>query len=299
MRKPLAELSVTKFRDYISCPYRFYLRHVLKLEAVSDDAQELDGGAFGDLTHAVLEQFGRAEEAKKARESGDEKAIAAYLDHQLDRIAAARFGPKQARAAVAVQIEQIRFRLRAFAAWQAGRTRDGWRIVFSEDSESKRVLERDWPVDGAAFLLRGRIDRIDFHERLGRVCVLDYKTADRGDDPHRTHRRGDEWIDLQLPLYRHLVMAAKLAGVPADAPIELGYLVLPLDLKSAGLLLADWNNDALLSADAKAQEIIRAIREELFWPPKKPAPDFFDDVAVICQDRRMGGGGVGDDGEAA
>jgi ATP-dependent helicase/DNAse subunit B len=286
-------LSVTKFRDYIACPYRFYLRHVLKLKAVSDDAEELDGGAFGDLTHAVLEQFGRTEEARKARELGDEKQIAAYLDHQLDRIAAARFGPKQARAAVAVQIEQIRFRLRAFAAWQAQRTRDGWRIVFSEDSESQRVLERDWPVDGAAFLLRGRIDRIDYHERLGRVCVLDYKTADRGDDPHRTHRRGDEWIDLQLPLYRHLVAAAKLAGVPAEAPIELGYLVLPLDLKRAGLCQAEWDASLLKSADLKAQEIIRAIREQRFWPPTAPAPDFFDDVAAICQDRRMGGGLAG------
>ena len=39
--------------------------------------------------------------------------------------------------------------------------------------------------------------------------------------------------------------------VPADAPIELGYIVLPLDLKCVGLLLAEWDDAMLLSADLK------------------------------------------------
>jgi ATP-dependent helicase/nuclease subunit B len=299
LAKPITELSVTKFRDYIACPYRFYLRHVLSLEPVTDEAAELDGGAFGDLAHRVLELFGRADDAKDVRNSADEKKIAEYLDYQLDRIAAARFGPKHARPAVVVQVEQIRLRLLAFAQWQAGRARDGWRIVFSEDSESRRLLTADMPVDGRPFTLRGRIDRIDYNERLGRLSVLDYKTADRGDHPHRTHRRGEEWVDLQLPLYRHLVRAAKLAvKAPVDAPLELGYIVLPLDLKCVGLLLAEWDDAMLLSADLKAQEIVRGIRAEAFWPPASPPPDFCDDVAVICQDRRMGGSFLAE-GEAA
>jgi len=286
---PITALSVTKFRDYIACPYRFYLRHVLKLETITDEADELDGAAFGDLVHKVLEQFGRADDAKEVRVSGDAKKIAAYLDYQLDRIGAARFGAKQARPAVVVQTEQIRLRLHAFAGWQAARAREGWRIIFSEDSKNPRLLQTPWPVDGQPFTLQGRIDRIDFHEQLGRLAVLDYKTADRGDHPNRTHRRGDEWVDLQLPLYRHLVRAAKLAAnVPAQAPIDLGYIVLPLDPKCVGLLLAEWDEAMLLAADKKASEIIRAIRAEVFWPAKSPPPDFFDDVAVICQDRRMG-----------
>jgi ATP-dependent helicase/nuclease subunit B len=293
LTKPLTELSVTKFRDYISCPYRFYLRHVLGLEAITDEADEMDGGAFGDLAHHVLEQFGRADEAKAVRVELAPKAIADYLDHKLDQIAAARFGPRSARPAIVVQIEQLRLRLRAFAAWQAGRNRDGWRIVFSEDSESKRLLKADWEVDGKKFTLRGRIDRIDYNERLGKLSVLDYKTADRGNHPERTHRRRDEWIDLQLPLYRHLVREANLAAtVSRDATLELGYIVLPLDVSCVGLLLAGWDEGVLQSADDKAYEIIRAIRAETFWPPTEPPPDFFDDVAVICQDRRMGAGFV-------
>ncbi len=290
-KQELAALSVTKFRDYIACPYRFYLRHIAKLNTITDEADELDGGAFGGLAHQVLEQFGRAEETKAVRTDGNPQRIAEYLQDKLTQIAAARFGKQSARPAVLVQVEQIRLRLVAFAQWQARRTRDGWRIVFSEDSEVKSSLETSWPVDDKPFTLQGRIDRIDYHDSLRRVCIVDYKTADRGDDPMRTHRRKDEWIDLQLPLYRHLIPAAKLpAEVAADAAVELGYIVLPLDLQSAGLQLADWNEDALKSADAKAREIIMKIWNGEFWPPKSPPPDFFDDVAAICQDRSIRGG---------
>jgi RecB family exonuclease len=290
LNQPLTALSVTRFRDYLACPYRFYLRHVLRLESLSDEAEELDGGAFGGLVHWVLEQFGRADEAKKVRCESHGERIAEYLCDKLDTVAAARFGKKLARPAVLVQVEQVRLRLQAFAQWQAKRNQDGWRIVFSEDSEERKSLQLPWPVDGQPFTLQGRIDRIDFHETQRKLCVVDYKTADRGDKPQQTHRKGDEWIDLQLPLYRHLVRSIKLPpGVPADAPVELGYIVLPLDLKSVDLLLADWDEPLLESADEKAREIVRAIRAEKFWPPVSPPPDFFDDVAVICQDRRMGG----------
>jgi RecB family exonuclease len=299
LARPITELSVTKFRDYIACPYRFYLRHVLKLEAIDDEAAELDGGAFGELAHYVLEHFGRADDAKEVRASSDAKKIADYLDDQLQRIAAARFGARQARPAVLVQIEQVRLRLHAFAGWQAERSREGWRIVFSEDSESRKRLATEFAVDGEAFTLLGRIDRIDYHQELRRLCVLDYKTADRGDSPQRTHRRGDQWVDLQLPLYRHLVRELKPSlGVPADAPIDLGYVLLPLDLRCVGLAMAEWDDAMLLSADMMAFEIIRGLREERFWPPTSPPPEFSDDVAPVCQDRRMGAGDWSDE-EAA
>jgi ATP-dependent helicase/nuclease subunit B len=286
---PITALSVTKFRDYLSCKYRFYLRHVLGLKPLADDADELDGGAFGGLAHLVLEQFGRADESKELRYDGESGRIAEYLQDKLTQFALARFGKQYARPAVLVQVEQIRLRLGAFAQWQALRNRDGWRIVFSEDSNETRSLAIDWPVDGQPFTLQGRIDRIDFHEGRGRLCVVDYKTADRGDPPERTHRQSEEWVDLQLPLYRHLVRAVKLPpGVPADAPIELGYIVLPLDLRGVGLLLADWDEAMLRSADEKAREVVRGLRTEAFWPPTSPPPNFFDDVAAICQDRRLG-----------
>jgi RecB family exonuclease len=299
--KPISELSVTRFRDFIACPYRFYLRHVLALESLADQAAELDGAAFGNLIHQVLEHFGRDEDAAESRASSDPKRVLAYLEHQLDRIAAARYGPKQARPAVVVQMELARMRLRAFADWQAQRTRDGWRIVFSEDSEDRQEkLRAPLVVDGRPFDLCGRIDRIDYHETARKLCVVDYKTADRGEQPEKMHRKEGRWIDLQLPLYRHLVRQVKLGiKVPDDAGIELGYILVPRDLTAVGLALADWDQATLESADETAREIVRAILAEQFWPPVSPPPDFFDDVAVICQDRRMGGSCLIVEGDAA
>jgi ATP-dependent helicase/nuclease subunit B len=299
LEKPLTSLSVTRFRDYLACPYRFYLRHVLKLEAIEDDAAELDGAAFGDLVHRVLASFGRSDEAKDVRTSSDGTKIASYLDHKLDEVAAARFGKKQARPAVMLQVEQLRLRLRAFAEWQAQRAGEGWRLVFSEDIEDQRKLAKHWPVDGKPFTLEGRIDRIDYHEDLGRLAVLDYKTADSGNDPTKTHLKADQWIDLQLPLYRHLIAAATPKGIAVEEmQIDLGYIVLPVDVKEAGLKLAGWDGALLLSADETARGIVRSIWDERFWPPTEPPPDFCDDLAVICQDHALSGGACLD-GEAA
>jgi hypothetical protein len=294
---PLPGLRVTQFRDYIACPYRFYLRHVLNLLPVADDAAELDGAQFGNLLHTVLEQFGRADEAKDARNASAAKQIVEYLDFKLDQIAAARYG-KHARPAITVQVEQLRLRLAACAAWQAERTRAGWRIVYSEDPE--RQLTANFPVDGEDFTLRGRIDRIDYHEASSTLAVLDYKSSDAGLPPQRTHRRQDEWIDLQLPLYRHLLRSAKLPlANPANCAIELGYIVLPKSTASAGLALAGWTTTELEAADERAREVVRGIRAAVFWPPASPPPDFADDVAAICQDNRLGRWRQPTEGDAA
>ena len=297
LAEPITRLRVTQFRDYIACPYRFYLRHVLNLLAVADDAAELDGAEFGNLLHTVLEQFGRADEAKDARNASAAKQIVEYLDFKLDQIAAARYG-KHARPAITVQIEQLRLRLAAFAAWQAERTRAGWRIVYSEDPE--RQLTANFPVDGEDFTLRGRIDRIDYHEASSTLAVLDYKSSDAGLPPQRTHRRQDEWIDLQLPLYRHLLRSAKLPlANPSNCAIELGYIVLPKSTASAGLALAGWTTTELEAADERAREVVRGIRAAVFWPPASPPPDFADDVAAICQDNRLGRWRQPTEGDAA
>ena len=90
----------------------------------------------------------------------------------------------------------------AFADQQVYRNEQGWRIVRSEvEVTAGRCI---FDVDGQPFFLTGRIDRIDQHEVSGAWAIWDYKTSDSGYPPERTHRKRDEWIDLQLPLYRYL-----------------------------------------------------------------------------------------------
>ena len=285
LEEPLDRISVTHFRTYLACPYRYYLRHVLRLEALADSGEELDGGQFGVLVHEVLEQFGRDEEMRTCAEA---ETIYEHLVERLQSVAAAKYGTQHGRPAIRMQVEHIRRRLLAFAEIQARRTAEGWEILHSEDAE--QGLETDFAVDGRLATLRGRIDRIDWQESTGTLLVLDYKTSDSGDAPEKVHRKRDgQWVDLQLPLYRHLLSKVPLGGrADAAAAVQLGYFSLPKDATQASVQVAEWNAADLAAADEAAREVIRNIRHKLFWPPKEPPPAFCDDLAPICQDHRLG-----------
>lgn len=90
-----------------------------------------------------------------------------------------------------------------------------------------------------------------------------------------------------MPLYRHL---ARELGI--EQSVRLGYVVLPKRISDVGALLADWTDADLAEADRTAQEVVRGIRSEVFWPPTEPPPDFTEDFAAICQDGVFGRKGV-------
>jgi ATP-dependent helicase/nuclease subunit B len=270
---PLADLRVTAFADYLASPYRFYLRHVLKLKEERVDVDELDAPAFGDLIHEVLSQFGHHE----SRFATDEKEIRRYLEDRLEHEAHRRFGDDP-YVPIRVQIEQARLRLRAFAGWQAEWTRQGWSIAYSEISQDRSPARFELD-DGRSISLRGRIDRIDRHEREDRWMIFDYKTGESANPPDKAHRRGGEWFDLQLPLYRHL---ARPLGV--EGRVDLGYITLPRDVSDVRELVADWSETDLESADAVAREIARKILDEAFWAELDVPPDRLTEYGSVCQD---------------
>ncbi|MFZ5831258.1 MAG: PD-(D/E)XK nuclease family protein, partial [Planctomycetota bacterium] len=276
--KPVEAMSVTEFRDYLACPYRYYLRRRLRLEQVSDVAEELDGGQFGSLVHAVLGDFGLG----KKRDSHDPDEIDAFLIVALERHAEKQYG-RAPRAAVRVQLEQLKRRLHAFAVWQAGHAAEGWHIECVEVSPPEGSAKLR--VDNKDMILHGRIDRIDHHDD-GRRLLLDYKTADKAADPDTAHRHGQEWIDLQLPLYRHLLDGLKLEP-PTVGEVLLGYIVLPKNASGASLVLGPWAQADLDAADAAAATVVRGVRGEKFWPPARPAPKYFDEFAAICLDDQL------------
>lgn len=271
--KAVTSMRVTQFRDYLACPYRYYLRHVLcpPLRSLNDMAEELDPLAFGSLTHDVLKAF--ADDPDNSRLVNAD-TIAKLLDRDLDRLVDTRYG-KQRLPAVRIQVEHLRLRLRAFARWQAEWANQGWRIVRAEVD----VKDGTAPmlVDGEPMFLRARIDRVDRHEIDGRHIIFDYKTSDAAKPPDKTHRKKDKWVDLQLPLYRHL---ANAIGLDTEQ-VGLGYIALPKDVAAVRDQIAPWEPDDLQSADETAAWVIRRIRAEKFWPPVLLAPDF-DDFAAIC-----------------
>lgn len=263
----LESMRVTEFKEYLKCPYRYYLRFVLKLTSLDDRTEELDPLRFGSLVHDVLHNFGLSE----IKDSRNADEIAGFLSDQLGEVAQKDFG-KWRRGAVNVQIQQAKARLTAFAKWQAAHAAKGWRIAHVEaESEEGSVLN----VDGRSVALIGRIDRIDINDR-GEAIVFDYKSSNKAATPEENHRKKGEWIDLQLPLYRHLAAALGVEG-----PMQLGYIGIPEETSKTGARLAQWTEGDLQEADATAYDVIRRIRCGEFWPPNE-LNDPYDEYADIC-----------------
>ncbi|WP_432798898.1 PD-(D/E)XK nuclease family protein [Poriferisphaera sp. WC338] len=269
----LKGLGVTAFRQYLQCPYRFYLKYVRRLQLVNDAAVELDGAAFGTLAHGVLEAFGKSDMTG----CEDVGVLRDYLSHELDVMATTRFG-QHVRPAVRVQVEQLRERLMAFALQQVVWTQEGWQVRGDLiEHQFKTTIE----VDGEPFEIRGKIDRVDEHPEYG-LRLLDYKTSDIGKHPEQVHRKGRKdaksWIDFQLPLYEVIARGQGLSG-----QMQMGYVNLPRKSEEAGMKLADWSDEVLVEAREACNEIIRQVRGRVFWPPAE-VPVFDDGMRGLCGD---------------
>jgi len=277
----IESLSVTSFRDYLKCPFRFYLKRGLKMEAVDPHKAELDAMDFGTLCHAALEAMGQAD--SPVRDCTDAGVLREFLLGELERAARARYGNSPVLPLV-VQMESARQRLAKVAEVQAQLRADGW------------VIERtEWAFDLkiGGLPVRGKIDRIDRNELTGEVRVIDYKTSDKPVNPADAHVRGPKrsedtealpefarflsgggeaiWVDLQLPLYLEAV--AEEFG----HAVACGYFNLPKAAGETGVLV--WEGyDAEVQAAAMrcARGVVEAVQARRFWPPVELPSENYD-----------------------
>jgi ATP-dependent helicase/nuclease subunit B len=265
------EIPVTAFREYIQCPYRYFLRRELRLRADDDDVRELTAPVFGSLMHDVLKSFGES----AVSQAVNVEAIETFLLQELHREALGRFGRSRS-ATVSVQLKMLESRLSAFARWQVESLRDGWKIFYTEQD---LMCDDFTDIHDRPVKLIGRVDRIDRRESTGEWRVLDYKTSETAEPPNRTHRRNDEWIDLQLPLYRLLVKSLKIKG-----DIQLGYIQLPGDLSKVGYEPATWNDNELLDAEKLARTVAADIIDLKIDRVTPMNDQRYAELSRICQD---------------
>lgn len=278
------KLSVTQFRGYLACPFRFYLSAGLKMQSVEAGAAELDAAGFGTLIHAVLEDFA-SDPAAAALTEAD--AIRKIFDDRIEHHVAARYGTRLT-VPLMIQQEAARQRLGWWAEIEAEQRRAGWRIEVAETSLTTK--DDPWVLDGVT--IRGRIDRIERHPQRG-IRLIDFKTASLAspsDDPGKAARdhhlaalkKSDDpaafpewslvdpsaekplrWIDLQLPLYA-LGMERRFPGETITTALaSLGRAKNTVGLHP----WEDLDETLLASARACAGGVIAAIRGRRFWPP--------------------------------
>jgi len=301
----VARLSVTAFRDYLSCPYRFYLKHVLKMSERDGGRGEWNSRDFGTIMHEVLEQWGRDPAARDAQSAKD---ISAWL---IDRLAwlVERWYGSHPGLAVEIQHAALRQRFHWFAEIQAERRKAGWLI---------HAVEQAFQLPMEKFTVSGKVDRIDHHPDTGEWMMWDYKSGANEDGVVKSHLKntnartvwpvhlGDDsrlrlageknkimrWINLQLPLYAAAGLTPSFAGV--------GYIAMG---DSADKVKFDaWKNfdpDLVEAAKNCAELLIERIGQNVFWPPAE-SPEFDDyralaagaDLAVMTESPFFGESGI-------
>jgi len=192
--------SASALEELARCPYRYFLRRVLRLDPPEEpeEALSLSPAAMGEIAHDMLRRLGR--DAAAGKGWGD---VAAAARRSVDR-----FGRENPTGLPGL------FRIRC-----RGVERDVARLVERErEREAQRTgwrvdrVEEPFSLPAAPPLpaLHGRVDRID-RGPAGEARVVDYKYRDpaRGEIPPDWIRHG---LSHQVPVY--LAFAASLSPSP-------------------------------------------------------------------------------------
>lgn len=257
-------VSATKFKEYIQCPFRFYLNYVAKVQPTDYSISEMQPLSFGSFIHQVLQRW-----AQNELDSGQLNwhPKAEELSEQLNAIVDELFEqsyPNSVQPSIVIQKEIIKQRLAAFAEFQ--QTWPGNTIAVEQDFEQVVTLK-----DKEKMTLIGRIDRIDLSPE-GDIILLDYKTSDTGDNPREDHLDKDgNWINLQLPIYRRLLLANKnrfSEYITKETQIKVGYINISKE-KAAKNEDPKWLDSEFDAAEEKMMEVMEKIHNGVFWPPEK------------------------------
>jgi len=287
-------ISITALRDYLDCPFGYYLKRVRRMRERDDSKLELDAMDFGNICHIVLHLFAKSEVA----DSTDSKKIANFLKDTASGLFAKQYGTRLSLPLL-IQLNTIHERLAQAACVQSETRKEGWKIIEAEAEYTLTI--NDW-------LLKGRIDRIDGNEE-GFFRIIDYKTSNKSEPPETKHLRRvphehDEyrvvpdtkkyWVDLQLPLYQFLYAQKHTIDLER---IQCGYFVLPKTSSSTAILTWEALETFSDSAQACTKEILKRIERQEFWPPQKIDRNrdfsflFYDtaEESVQCPDVMRGG----------
>lgn len=266
---PSSSIRVTAFKKYLDSPYLYWLTEVLQLSNYECGTLSMSPAHFGSLMHSTAAKL--ADDT--VRDCTDAATLKQYLEKSLRERVIEQFG-KNPKAGVLLQTETLVERVQALVDWHLRDREAGWRLHNVEWSLPDNT---SIAVDGVEQIVRGRIDRIDHNADTGAWRIIDYKTSDEPELPYDAMRKKKEdegviiWLDLQLPLYRHL--CAKHHPDMGGCTAEIGYVVIPANSAPAEFLPLNTLPDEDSLALEKAESIIRSIRKREFGGPATCDPN--------------------------
>ena len=214
---PRHVFAATDLERYASCPFRFFLERILKIEPPEDLALEFDVLTRGRVVHDVLAVFHRRVNQRLGRPASPLRLEAAEFDAMLNA-AIEESLPAEPRNPVQAALREVDRRL--VVQWlsryreQSEKYDSQWRdfdapmtpalfeVSFGRGDASPPSTDQplEFSSEGQTVSISGRVDRIDTGVVAGgAVCnVLDYKT---GGSIRLVPESIQAGTTLQLPLY--------------------------------------------------------------------------------------------------
>ncbi len=178
--------SSTSFEQYASCPFRYFLGHVLGVRPLDTyaDADAISGLDRGSLVHEVLEVFIREHVGRRADQpwtAADHERLLEIVREVADRYEAQ--GRTGRPLLWQLELDGLARRLRTILDVDAAsRAAGGVEPVavefhFGADEEAEGDPVEFTLPSGRSVAFRGAIDRVDRDPASQRLVVIDYKTG--------------------------------------------------------------------------------------------------------------------------
>ena len=246
--------SVSRFENFMSCPFKHFARYGLRLEERRE--WKFRPPDVGNILHAILKKFGERMQSEN-RHWGDvaDFELQSIVDELIDEVAPRLHNRlMKSTQAYEYQLERIR----RLASESLHRLIELDRVSkfhplkletsFGRDSE----LRLKYELNGATLELNGRIDRIDVDEAQNYFLIMDYKTGSSV-----ALNAVDFYFGLNLQLLTYLLVSDELlsdkqpAGmfyfllrnpmkaVEGGTTEEEGRAAIDKDLRMIGMMLRD------------------------------------------------------------
>ena len=169
------ELSPVKFKTFLDCKRKYYLRYIQKLEDFKIPSDQMDERKTGILLHEGLFLLYKNYSSFKNEED------------LLEKLRQILYGLTKDEDILKLLIDLWIKKLHNFAKKEIQRQKEGFEIKFLEE-ERKNVYDN--------FIFYGKVDRID--ERDGKFYIIDYKS---GKIPKISKNSLQKDTNFQLQIY--------------------------------------------------------------------------------------------------
>ena len=260
------QLSITGLNDYLKCPFRFFLKNILKLKISDDSDKELGFDQIGSIIHEVFEKDSNQNRYSNVKEEILLKELYSVLESIKSRYSESYL------PSVEINFLGIKEILKLYPDFQREREKAGWVNVYKEREFISKLNN---------VVIKGRIDRIDYNPKSKIVSLIDFKTGS-ADKALKLRKRNGEWINLQLPLYYKLFID-NLSNLDLFNDKEIvGYELALVTFKDKiNYSVANLKDDDITSAIVKAEEIISKISAKEFLPPSSLNEQYDDFKGLV------------------